>query len=377
MKIRIENFQSLEDVEFDVDGYTTIVGSSELGKSAIIRAIGYALYGVRGTFFVRKGKASSKVTFKFDGNTIIWEKGPKVNSYIINGKQYDKVNTDIPSEVSDLGFKLIRFGEHVITPQLQKQHKYAFLVDREEFSDPVVGGFIGSLSTSYDITKANKLCGSQIKSSKSDLTDNLDKLKKSTALLEKSKVVYISGKSTFENLSIVINEIDKKEYTISLIDEFQNRFNKANLIKSFIAGVALPNISALYQLDDKIRYANSIILTYRLKLLIDSLSKVDITHLQNLNDKANNIKDIVKFFSGKNLIESENVLFESMNACINNVSIILYKDSIMSHLIDSYNELSNLKQSMDSTKNLIKLKEDEVHLFEKEIGVCPLCGNKL
>jgi len=45
VKIRIKNFQSIEDLEIEVRGFTAITGKTNIGKSAIMRAISSAMLG--------------------------------------------------------------------------------------------------------------------------------------------------------------------------------------------------------------------------------------------------------------------------------------------------------------------------------------------
>lgn len=39
VKVSIKNFQSVSDIEFEIHGFTCITGPTNIGKSAIIRAI--------------------------------------------------------------------------------------------------------------------------------------------------------------------------------------------------------------------------------------------------------------------------------------------------------------------------------------------------
>ena len=77
MKIRMENIKCYEDSTFDLgaSGISLISGHSGKGKSSIIQAIHFALFGV-GTKITRYGATSCKVTLDFDGLTVVRSKGP-------------------------------------------------------------------------------------------------------------------------------------------------------------------------------------------------------------------------------------------------------------------------------------------------------------
>lgn len=57
-RVRLENFQSHRNSVIDFDrGLNVIVGPSDSGKSAIIRAIKWALYNEpSGNYFIREGE---------------------------------------------------------------------------------------------------------------------------------------------------------------------------------------------------------------------------------------------------------------------------------------------------------------------------------
>lgn len=85
-RIRIENFQSHKDTELSFsDGLNVIVGPSDQGKSAIIRAIKWVLYNEpRGTDFIRQGTNSARVTLELsNGYVITRERAPNKNRYTL------------------------------------------------------------------------------------------------------------------------------------------------------------------------------------------------------------------------------------------------------------------------------------------------------
>ena len=71
-KLRIINFQKHEDltVSFD-DRITTIVGPSDVGKSAVLRALRWVLTNQPdGSGFIREGEKNASVVLRVDGRTI-------------------------------------------------------------------------------------------------------------------------------------------------------------------------------------------------------------------------------------------------------------------------------------------------------------------
>ncbi|MBL0386325.1 AAA family ATPase [Tumebacillus sp. ITR2] len=108
--LRIENFQSheLTEMAFD-DGLNVIVGASDQGKSAIIRALRWLLFNEpRGADFIRVGASQCRVTIELaDGARVTRERTPSKNRYIVvsaEGEEqiYEGFGNSVPREVSDV-----------------------------------------------------------------------------------------------------------------------------------------------------------------------------------------------------------------------------------------------------------------------------------
>ena len=107
-RIRIKNFQKHDklDIEFSPN-VTTIVGSSDSGKSAIVRALRWAcLNKPNGNSFIRNGQKSVKVRVEVDDSKITRTKG-SANTYELDGETFHSFNA---STIHLFGF-LIRLGK--------------------------------------------------------------------------------------------------------------------------------------------------------------------------------------------------------------------------------------------------------------------------
>ena len=105
--IKLKNFQSIGKAELLFEpGVNLIVGQSNSGKTAILRAISAALNNpTRGKYFIKKGTASSEVAVTFEGNEIKWRRTPSDSSYEINGEVYKKTGrTNLFELLSNNGF---------------------------------------------------------------------------------------------------------------------------------------------------------------------------------------------------------------------------------------------------------------------------------
>jgi len=111
-KVRIVNFQSHADTTITLtSGVNVIVGPSDQGKSAVIRALLWVIQNKPdGLGFVShwnmtdKGvlKAPTSVELEFDGHKIVRYRDRVANRYLVDGKVLEAVGRDVPEEIERL-----------------------------------------------------------------------------------------------------------------------------------------------------------------------------------------------------------------------------------------------------------------------------------
>lgn len=164
MKVTVENFQSIEKVTLDIQGFTTITGDSNIGKSALVRAIRFALTNAAGTYFVRhtpqcgktetrKCKCVSRVHLQSEGLDLLWEKGDLCSRYVVNGVTYDKPGKGQLDFLNDLGFSTAKVGSDMAMLQSAPQFKPIFLIDQ---SGPAIAESIADVSKLQRVNQASK-----------------------------------------------------------------------------------------------------------------------------------------------------------------------------------------------------------------------------
>lgn len=102
-KLIVKNFQSHEKTSLDfVKGVNVIVGRSQSGKTALVRALQWCLFNrPTGYRFHREGADSpTTVTVEVDDKRIRHIKDKRTNKYHIGKKTFDKVGRDLPDLVS-------------------------------------------------------------------------------------------------------------------------------------------------------------------------------------------------------------------------------------------------------------------------------------
>lgn len=168
IKIEISNFQAIRHVAFMVDGFSTILGRSNIGKSAIVRAVQDALTGAVGTDSVRhdhescarilkdakKCKCFSRVMIETPTLTFTWDKGDQVNQYTVvkDGKTniFEGLERGTPEFLLP-DFDLVKVGDSNELIQAPDQFEPIFLLNK---SGPAVADVLSDVARLDQINAA-------------------------------------------------------------------------------------------------------------------------------------------------------------------------------------------------------------------------------
>ena len=144
MLVEIKNFQSIVEETMEISGFSVVVGRSNIGKSALVRAIKAALTGAPADNYIRhapdcaralKGAKSCKcfcsVRLVAPGFDLLWEKGDAVNRYLFNGVEHSVVGRGTPEFLGE-GLAPIHIGGDSSATLLQvaDQFRPLFILDR-------------------------------------------------------------------------------------------------------------------------------------------------------------------------------------------------------------------------------------------------------
>ncbi len=176
MKILVNAFQSLSHVALDATGLTVLVGPSNRGKSALIRAIQGALFNLGGSYFVRKGSSSTQVALDevptAEGGGFLsleWRKGKATNEYTVDGEEYKRIGKGAPAPIVEAGYRDVWIGDkdrkngEYIRPQVHGQFDTVFLLGR---SPAFIADVLSTIQRRAVITRAQDRCASDLRNVK-------------------------------------------------------------------------------------------------------------------------------------------------------------------------------------------------------------------
>jgi len=373
IKIRISSFQSIDEVEFDIYGFTCITGITNIGKSSIIRAISGALTNVPVGALVRKGAKYCSVTIDTKDWGITWEKGERgVNRYHIRGKDapLDKVGGGQIEEISNYGFNSIKVGSDQVYPWLASQFKPLFLLDQ---SGPAITDFISEVSHLQVLQNAISI---NIKSRKKSLdeakvrTENVQKLQIKEQSLAKCDVI-IQIRNELEEQAASIKKYEERISTGEQIDDALHQTNtRLNRIEG-IERLEIPNSVSTEEYSTIINMYNHWLALEQAARRVITLREISSVSISS--DTSN--EEIESLITIERLAVRIYELNRLVSILSKHISIPRFRETFpevlkMESILTRLNTIKAEEKAFSSQLGVIS---DELSEVEDEISQIPLC----
>ena len=107
-KLILENFQGHSYLEVPLDQITTIVGSSDIGKSSIFRALRWVCLNKSPSRLIKDGAKVARVTLELEDCKVVREESSSFRRYILNydradglreSKTFEAFRSEVPDEI--------------------------------------------------------------------------------------------------------------------------------------------------------------------------------------------------------------------------------------------------------------------------------------
>lgn len=321
MLISISNFQSIEKSKLDFSGFAVVTGESNLGKSAIIRAVSALTFGLPGDYYVRRGTSVAAVGVKFDDSLVVkWQKVPtskkvpgRETLLDINGVRHTKLGRDHYSLLEPLGLLSIDSPSGDVRPQIAKQFDKAFLLDLPE---SVVAEVFRTLGRGDVVASARDAARKDLARNKSEQKvreGDVGPLQTAVASQNWVRPLATEVKIRIGQVQEILPRVKLLDGVVALLSE---KFPDA-----------VPNVPALKDLSRELEVLSG----------IESHSEIQVPDIPKVSASED-----VEFLTRVRELEADEVKVA--------------------------NSLDNIIEELLSTKTA-KLK------MEKELGVCPTCGS--
>lgn len=371
--ITLDNFQSISSAELTFEqGINIIVGQSNSGKSAILRAIKAVLLNPNGSArYIKKHTDKATVTVDYNANYIEWDRKKKESSYIVNGESFGKTGNSNAFKITNdnTGFTLDSSGNLM---NIESELELPFPFDRSPSELFKLFENVFCVSDSATILKAFKEEEDNTQKQLNEVNNSIkitnEKIGALQALKDevnlerlrtyKTKLISLNDQQTtlredLKQLSLsqsIINRIKlNKDYSDIIlqdkgVSDYKNVLLDYNKAKQTIKLLKLAKTLTL-----KVNFNNDLLNTY-------SNIKDDYTKLKN-------VSKVVSLLDDKKEINIDLELYSEYNK--------LYKDYV--EIKESMQHIKSLKDKQEELKNTISKCNSKL----KEYKVCPLCGHEL
>ncbi len=291
-KVRIENFQSHENTELVFnDGLNVIIGPSDQGKSAILRAIKWVLYNEpRGNEFIRQGTNAARVRLELsNGFAILRERTPSKNRYVLtnpDGEEsiFEGFGNEVPLEVIKAhGIpKVVLDTDIKSSLNIGEQLEGSFLLSE---SGALRAKAIGRLTGLHIIDKSIRDSSADLRRENQTHDRINDELKEIKEKLEEYKELETLEKKLAESENVINrleNNIKRLEKLETLEDIFHTVKNESENLES--------NLLKLSMLDECYAYIKSGELLQNRLIFLESMLK----RLKNIYSAVSDMEKVLK-----------------------------------------------------------------------------------
>ena len=405
-KIDIRNFQSIENAELTFQGFTVIRGESDIGKSAVRRALGAVLYNDWSADYITIGKSETKITLETPTFATVMTKSKKSNSFEVtteNGLNvYNKIGTEYPSEHREAGFDYFYSGRDYYNLTLSSQLEPLFMVS---YRDLEVTAILNKMFQIDKIERALKLvnldmrrlnqeiqiCETDIESKEKQVKDftakiedlntniikRLETLTKKVQLIEdfiKTKTSAVQQSKRVKHYRELLPKLDK------LVLILQNRLA---YLKYQEAQEQLEQIKTIYQLFDRVPTSLDKLKTLEAYITSKDKHQRQILKLQKLTAIDSHYTE-VPLITGKlkQIAEYQTILeqYQDKKAKITSLTKVLKNFQGIPELTKKLNLLiqydNSLCQYYEADENLAQAQNRCIDVAKElaEYTICPLCG---
>lgn len=249
-QLQVRNFQSLKKVDLDLGLFTVILGPSNSGKSALIRALQALTSNVRGSSFITQGQTSTVISAVSDEWRITLEKGDSSSYRVVypDGleKTYTKLASAVPDDITHL-LNMVPSGE-AGSLSFASQEDPPFLLKSSGSSVARVLGDLTHVSVVFEaVRESNRRKSAASSETKTRKTDLDILLEKSLPFLDlKSRHAdLLSQEQRIADIESLSSDISR---LISLVNVLENNYS--------VVSVTIPpscdNVLSLF--DDFVHY---------------------------------------------------------------------------------------------------------------------------
>lgn len=389
--VEVTNFQSIEKAAFKVQGFTALSGRSNIGKSALVRAIKCALTNARGTYFVRHSdtclrrvrglktcKCMSTVRIRAEGFDLLWEKGDSINRTTINGVEYDK--PEGIEFLKDFGLAPVPIGQRSAFLQVSDQFDQPFLLDESGNAIAELVADVGQLAVINEAMrmadKDRKEASSLRKVREKDVADLGVKIAAYEGLDDSATIATAAEK--------LLSDCSARETTFRRLSNFIERVAKLGSATQMLAGIEkieIPDIAgietSLPKLTQLARFISSLNVKVPAFKALEGIDKIGVPDVSTLQDDGTKVVALNRWVAQLRTFKERLSTLEAV------ANVTVPEAEALTDTGNSLQRLGAWVGRVDSLEKTILRVESELERASEEetvvmgevdaLGVCPTC----
>lgn len=370
-QVIIENFQSHKYSVIDLNSQlNVIVGPSDTGKSAIIRAIKWVLYNEpSGDFFIKEGETYSAVTLVFGDNIKVKRYRSKTkNAYYLYNQdgyelKFEGFGTRVPEEIINMiGIeKMFLDGDQTNAINLGEQLEGSFLISETGATRASAIGRLVGVNVIDDALKETLRDSRNTSITMRHIEDSIINLE-----TELKEYYYLDDlNNRINKLENFQKTIDFKEEKLEKLKELNNSLidTNDNLIKVKSYLEKLNTIDKLEEIVKKINDVNFTYNIFRNKQNILGNVKREIKENTYHINKFKDLDKVIELYDRlPNLCRNKNKLINLNNKYTTGKSDIKTMITISNELAELDKVEYNISQLSNKMYNLLELNNIEIKL---------------
>lgn len=158
MHLHGKNFQSWATFDIEIEGLTVVTGPSDVGKSALFRALKGVLRNELAAEYVRNGQDDPmEIALSHNGHLINARRKKKGSTtYVIDGQDFAKLAGGVPDQLKDLKFTEVVIGDFDFDPIFGRQNSAQFLIDPLTYKPTEVNAILGAFGGTEKLEHGKK-----------------------------------------------------------------------------------------------------------------------------------------------------------------------------------------------------------------------------
>jgi len=343
--VDIKNFQSHTNSHLEFSkGVNVIVGSSDSGKTAIIRALKWVVLNRPNGDAFRNWSAldsDTKVSVTtFDGITVDRTRGVKKNNYTLGKSEFNAISTDVPKEIEDsLSINDINLQQQLDSPYLLS-------------SSP------GEVAQHF-----NKIAHLDA------IDSGLKKIESAIRALKQEEKANRARVDLLQEEADRYNFLEKMEIDIDVLESVETTYKQT-----------VSNVSKLGVLIDSIINTTKFVeVENDVAKMQEPLDKV-LANIELLALKNKDIKSLLKLYESIQLKEEECLQYEEfikVDLTLDSLLTLMNRHDTLQKDITNLDSLmiriASVCTSIESGDKLVKALEQKFH--QEMPDECPLCGH--